>query len=91
MGSLKEQVDGYVAGMVTAAEKSRPVDAGCEFVQRIPDASVQRLADGVLLFIRGEFTFADRDGKQFTLKVPSDGVECFACSAHVSDSTEAGV
>lgn len=88
MSDLKQQVDGYVAGMTAAAEKSRPVDAGSKLVQRVPDASVQGLAHGVLLFLGGEFTLADSDGKKFTLKISSDGVECFACGAHGQDPTE---
>lgn len=88
MSDLRQQVDGYVAGMTAAAEKSRAVDACSEFVQRVPDAGVQGLAHGVLFFLGGEFTLADSDGKEFTLNVRSDGVECFACGAHGQDPTE---
>lgn len=89
--SLKDQVDAYVAGMDRAAAKSRlGVEAGGDLVEGIPDSGVERLAEGDLFFLRGEFTFADRNGKEFAFNVSADPVKCcFGCLGHAVEPTDA--
>lgn len=90
-GSIKDQVDAYTAGMEAAAEKSRLVDAGGEFVESLPHCLRGGSCEVALFLVGVTLTFANREGEKFTREVGLDALDgCSCCLGHDPEPTGGG-